>query len=135
MTPVTLQAVVYAKDLRVLGEFYQTVLGLVVLEEGRGFVLLSGHGYELSVVQIPEAYAAEVVIATPPVPREDTPIKLSFLVPGIAGARQGIASLGGTLQPDSVAWEWRGCRHLDGTDPEGNVFQLREVSGPSVLPQ
>lgn len=134
MTPVTLQAVVYAKDLGVVSGFYQAALGLALLEEGRGFVLLSGHGYELSVVQIPEAYAAEIVIATPPVPREDTPIKLSFLVPGIAGARAGIERLGGTLQADTAAWEWRGCRHLDGTDPEGNVFQLREMSGSALPP-
>ena len=134
MTPVALQAVVYAKDLRVLCEFYRATLGLGMLEEGRGFVLLSGPGYELSVVQIPEAYAADIQIASPPVPREDTPIKVSFLVPGIAGARKDIERLGGTLQPDTAVWEWRGCRHLDGTDPEGNVFQLREASDAAAPP-
>ncbi|MBL8958342.1 MAG: hypothetical protein JNJ98_00700 [Gemmatimonadetes bacterium] len=130
--PMVFQAVLYAKELRVLREFYQAVLSLAFAEEGRGFVLLSGRGYELSVVQIPEAYAAEIQIASPPVAREDTPIKLSFPVPDIAGTRPEIARLGGTLQPDASAWEWRGCRHLDGTDPEGNVFQLREPCGPSV---
>lgn len=26
-----------------------------------------------------------------------------------------------------AAWPWRGHLHLDGWDPEGNVFQLRQA--------
>lgn len=30
------------------------------------------------------------------------------------------------MQAPESAWVWREQRHLDGLDPEGNVFQLRE---------
>lgn len=120
---------VYAKEVGCLASFYGGVVGLCEVERSSGFILLAGPAFELAVVQIPAELAAAISIATPPIPREDTPIKLSFLVPDIEAVRTEVRRLGGALKPSAAAWTWRGQVHLDGTDPEGNVFQLRQRTG------
>lgn len=124
---LALNAVVYAKDAPRLAGFYARMLSLPELESGAGFVRLGGPGYELTVVQAPPAIADAVVIADPPELREETPVKLSFAVPDIQALRPRVESLGGGLQPSG--WSWQGARHVDGWDPEGNVFQLRQADG------
>ena len=83
------------------------------------------YGVELSVVRIPEQLASTIVIANPPVVRESTPVKLSFLVPRLDAVRAAATATGGGLDPLDSAWSWRGMLHLDGFDPEGNVVQFR----------
>lgn len=121
---LALNAVVYAKDARRLAEFYGQMLSLPSLESGDGFLRLGAAGYELTVVQAPSAIADHVVIADPPDVRESTPIKLSFAVDDIEALRPLLARLGGGLR--EAGWSGRGVRHVDGWDPEGNVFQLRQ---------
>jgi predicted enzyme related to lactoylglutathione lyase len=121
-----LKAVVYAKDARRIAGFYAALLGLVRQEEGTGFVRLVDAALELTVVQVPPALADTLVIDTPPAVREATPIKLFFAVAAIEALRELVAELGGGLQAADAGWCWLGERHLDGWDPEGNVFQLRE---------
>lgn len=118
--------VVYAKEAEVVARFYEQVLDLSRLEIGSNFVLLAGIGYELSVVAMPEHLALQVAPQSPPVPREETPVKISFLIPDIEARRQTVISAGGSLKPPEATWSWRGQLHLDGIDPEGNVFQLRQ---------
>jgi predicted enzyme related to lactoylglutathione lyase len=125
--PVSVHVVVYAGDLEQLGKFYESALGLTVTETDRRYVVLQGHGYELSVVAMPSDLAAAIQLQSPPTPLEETPIKVSFLVPAIEQCRRVIAAAGGYLKPVEAMWEWRGQLHLDGVDPEGNVFQLRQV--------
>lgn len=95
-------------------------------KKGPSFVLLGAASVELAIVQIPSDVSDTIEITTPAAARESTPIKLSFLVPSIEGARSTIEELGGALKPANAAWSWRGALHLDGKDMEGNVFQLRE---------
>ena len=121
-----LTAAVYAKEARRLAGFYAEVLGLETVEEGATFVLLAAEGLELAVVQAPPEIADAIVLATPPAVREDTPIKLSFLVDDLERVRSVVDRLGGGLAATEAAWSWRGHLHLDGWDPEGNVFQLRQ---------
>ncbi len=125
----TVSLVVYAKDREVLSRFYTELLGLTEVEVGNGFTLLSGTGVELSVVGIPEDIAAGIQISSPPVTREETPLKFSFLVGSISQAVQRVGKAGGSFKSLESAWSWRGMRHLDGHDPEGNVLQLREHLG------
>jgi predicted enzyme related to lactoylglutathione lyase len=122
-----LTATVYAMDARRLAGFYAEVLGLARVEEGASFVLLASAGVELAVVQAPPAIADAIVLNDPPAVREDTPIKLSFLVDDVEGARPIVERLGGGLAAPVAAWSWRGHLHLDGWDPEGNVVQLRQA--------
>ena len=121
----TLHTVVYAVDLARVAAFYESVLGWPRVENTQSFVLLDGGACELSVVQVPPDVAAGIVLAEPPAVREETPIKLSFAVTDFEAARQAADAGGGRLKPTDTAWAWRGCLHLDGVDPEGNVFQLR----------
>jgi predicted enzyme related to lactoylglutathione lyase len=124
MPMLALNAVVYAKDARRLAGFYGQLLSLSAVESGDGFVRLAAAGYELTVVQAPPQIADTLVIADPPAVREETPVKLSFAVAGIEALRPLIEGLGGGLR--EAGWSWRGARHVDGWDPEGNVFQLRQ---------
>jgi predicted enzyme related to lactoylglutathione lyase len=77
-------------------------------------------------VAIPARIAAHIEIATPPLLREDTPIKLVFVVHSIAAARSVAPVHGGELNPPDTDWDLHGGRVCDGQDPEGNVIQLRE---------
>jgi hypothetical protein len=124
-----LSAVVYARHMHALASFYEHALGLVRVEEGPTYVSLRTKAIDLAVVQIPPNVARTIHIQSPPLPREEVPIKLSFLVGNIESRRSLIAEHGGALKPAAAAWSWRGALHLDGTDPEGNVFQLRQSVG------
>ena len=123
---LAVKSVIYAKDARRLADFYGQVLALPRVEEGASFVRLATEGMELTVVQAPAAITDSIVIAQPPLVREETPIKLSFAVADMEALRPLVERLGGGLQDVEATWSWRGERHLDGWDPEGNVFQLRE---------
>ncbi|MFY9510489.1 MAG: VOC family protein [Rubrivivax sp.] len=120
-------ATLYARQAQRLAGFYEQVLALPRQIEEAGFVLLASGSIELVVVQAPAAIAAQIHIAEPPALREDTPIKLAFPVPDVEALRPVIERLGGGLKPPAAAWSWRGATHLDGWDPEGNVFQLRQT--------
>lgn len=120
--------VVYARDKDRVAEFYRRVLALELSEWEDGFSVLAGPGVEISVVAMREGIAAQARVASPtPVLREDTPLKASFLVPGFEAVREAAAATGGGLQPAQAEWTWRGCVHLDGHDPEGNVVQFRRA--------
>lgn len=75
---------------------------------------------------IPAPIAADVVIASPPVPRNETPLKPSFVVPSLAAVRAAAQATSGCLEPEEAAWRYRGHVVLDGWDPEGNIVQFRK---------
>lgn len=114
--------VIYAHDHAALARFYAAVLRLVALEEETGYVRLASDAVEVVVIQAPPGAGR----GTPGRPRTETPIKPAFLVDDIEALRPVIAAAGGGLRPASDAWDWSGARHLDGHDPEGNIFQLRQ---------
>ena len=122
-----LTATLYAKDAGRLAGFYAEVLGLERAEEGASFVVLASEGVELAIVQVPPAIAETILVADPPEVREDLPIKLSVLVDDAEAVRPVVVRAGGGLAAPEAAWAWRGHLHVDGWDPEGNVFQLRQV--------
>jgi predicted enzyme related to lactoylglutathione lyase len=126
--PFQAGAVVYAKHLRPMGRFYAEAVGLQVTEEAPGHVVLESQGFQLVLLAMPEHIALQVHIATPPVRREDTPIKLCFFVPRIASVRERALACGGELNSVEQEWQFQGHRVCDGHDPEGNVFQVREAT-------
>jgi predicted enzyme related to lactoylglutathione lyase len=120
-------AVLYARDLDRLVEFYSSVAGLEPLAIEKGFVIVGTRPSQLVILRIPERIADTIDIATPPELREDIPIKLVFGVEDIARARERAAELGGAMNAVECEWEFEGARVCDGHDPEGNVFQLRQA--------
>lgn len=126
--PLAFDAVLYAKDLRVIAAFYQQVLGAVALHVEPSHVVLPIGGGRLWVHAIPAAYASSIHIAHPPVLREEAAIKLSFPVSSLSVARAVVTAHGGGVAVPERAWEYQGTWHLDAWDPEGNVLQLRAPS-------
>lgn len=118
--------VVFAKSVKKLSAFYVRTLGLEVVEADRSHQLLRGNGYEVVVHTIPAKYAREIPIAKPPVLRQDSAMKPSFVVPDLAALRLAVAATGGWLKPEEMAWTIRGHRVLDGCDPEGNILQFKQ---------
>ena len=124
---MTHAAVVYAKDLDRMVAFY-TALGLTVDESARGdYAVLIGPELELSIVQIPHHIASQIELSSPPRVRESTPIKLAFVVSSIDEALEATRLLGGRMKDGSRRWRFRGHAVQDAVDPEGNVYQLREL--------
>ena len=124
---MTAAAVVYVRDLGVMRAFYETCFRMSVLETGGGeFCVLASEDWDLSLVAVPEVIAATWMITDPPERREETPIKLAFEVASIEELRPVVTGAGGRADPAGSAWDFRGFRHLDCLDPEGNVVQLRQ---------
>jgi len=119
-------ATVYAKDLTRVGVFYEHVCGLRLVQADAEFVVLEKGGLQLVVVEIPGHIASGIQIATPPSRREDSALKLVFVVESISRARALASELGGVIDAEAREWKFRGMKVCDGHDPEGNVIQLRE---------
>jgi predicted enzyme related to lactoylglutathione lyase len=120
-------AVLYAKDLGRLVEFYASVAGIEPQTIEKGFATFGSAPTQFVIVRVPRGIADTIDIATPPMPREDTPLKLVFAVEDIAHARERAAALGGAMNSIKREWEFEGARVCDGHDPEGNIFQLRQT--------
>lgn len=118
--------VVFAKNKARVSAFYQQTLGLTAHESETSHDLLRGHGLEVVVHSIPRKVAAGVMIERPPAPRHDTPLKPTFMVADLQAVRAAAVATGGCLKPDEGAWHFRGCKVLDGWDPEGNVVQFKQ---------
>ena len=119
-------AVLYAKNLELVKEFYQAVLSLNVEHAENDHVVLTSPAFQLVILKAPERIASSIEIESPPRRRIETPIKLVFEIPSISAAR-AIAHLhGGELFPPAQEWNFQGYRVCDGQDPEGNVVQFRQ---------
>ena len=118
--------VVFATSVKKLSAFYVRTLGLEVLESASSHQLLRGNGYEVVVHAIPAKMAREITIAKPPVLREGSAMKPSFVVPDLEALRLAVVATGGWLKPAELAWTIRGHTVLDGCDPEGNILQFKQ---------
>ena len=119
--------VVFAKNKKRVSAFYQQTLDLDLAETATSHDLLRVHGYEVVVHTIPRKYAASMRITKPPVPRQDSPFKPTFVVVSIEAVRSAAQATGGYLKPDSGAWHFRGHVVIDGRDPEGNIVQFKQA--------
>jgi predicted enzyme related to lactoylglutathione lyase len=120
-------AVVYVKDLDRMRTFYERCFGLAPVQSADDFCVLASDDWDLSLVCVPAAVAAAMVITDPPGRREDSPLKLAFDVVSIEVARADVINAGGRVDPIESVWTFRGRRHLDCLDPEGNVVQVRSA--------
>lgn len=117
---------IYVKDLSKLTEFYADVLELDVRQVEVGFAVLGRGPVEMVLVEMAPEWAQAIVITSPPEVREETPIKPLFPVKDITQARARAAGLGGRLKGSEAEWTFHTYRVVDGYDPEGNVFQVRQ---------
>jgi predicted enzyme related to lactoylglutathione lyase len=118
-------ATIFVKHLLPLASFYEACFGFETIATAPGdYRVLESAAWTLTIVQVPAETAAAIELSDPPTRREQTPIKLSFEVPSIAAARARITELGGRV--DDSEWEFRGFRHCNFVDLEGNVNELRE---------
>jgi len=120
-------AVLYAKDLTRLVDFYASIAGIEAQTIQERYAILGSKPSQLAIVRIPRRITDKIDIAAPPIPREDTPLKLVFAVEDIAHARDRAAQLGGAMNPVQREWGFEGAKICNGHDPEGNVFQLRQA--------
>ncbi len=118
--------VVFAKNKERVSAFYEQTLGLEVMESDASHDLLRGHGYEVVVHTIPRKYAAGIKITKPPVPREETLFKPTFVVASLTEVRHAAEATAGYLKPEAGAWHFRGHTVIDGWDPEGNIVQFKQ---------
>ncbi len=111
---------IYVVDLPRAEAFYRDALGLRPIAGTRSATWVefeAGPAATLALHAIPTAIAAEIEIASPPVKREETPIKLIFAVQDVAAERVRLEALGVTV-------ELRPWGDLDVVDPEGNICSI-----------
>jgi len=113
------QLILFTGDSTRLAAFYRDVLGLGVLEDEQGWIVLDAGGVKLAIHQIPKEIAGEV--ATPQQKREDSYWKPTFIVDDLDAVLAKLAAHGVTM----TAPRTFGPRTFsDGMDPDGNVFQV-----------
>ena len=116
----------YAKDLQGLAAFYESVLGMSRAHASGELIVLNSPDVQLVVHAMPPAIAESVTITSPPQKRENSAMKFFFTVPSIATAESIASTLGGTVFPEQ--WKGPGFNVRNACDPEGNVFQVRELA-------
>lgn len=119
--------VLFVSDMDRMASFYQGVMGLERLSEDASHVRLFANGFELVVHQLPAAIASGIAINNPPDLRASSPAKVVYRVDDIDSARAQATALEGQLFDVDTQWEFAGMLVCDGWDPEGNVFQLRQL--------
>ncbi|WP_090132388.1 hypothetical protein [Limnohabitans sp. Rim11] len=119
--------VIFAKNKEKVSAFYQQALSLKLEESDKTHDLLVGQGHEVVIHAISKTYANSIEIASPPVPRDETPMKPTFVVEDLEVVRAAAIATGGHLKPLKQAWRFRGFVVLDGWDPEGNIVQFKQV--------
>ena len=122
---------VFAKQVDKVSLFYQQALGLKVEVSDKTHDLLVGQNYEVVVHAISKAYAQSIEIESPPKRRDDVALKPTFVVDDLEVVRAAAKANGGFLKPIKQAWRIRGFIVLDGSDPEGNVIQFKQVDPES----
>jgi catechol 2,3-dioxygenase-like lactoylglutathione lyase family enzyme len=117
------RVILFVQDVPRLAEFYQSMLGLMVVEEiaGEWVVLAAGGGCELALHRVGEPYRVSDTRSW----RVESNMKLVMTVDeGLEGLRARLLAAGVEMR-DLRASPGAGWR-CDGVDPEGNVFQLVE---------
>ena len=119
-----LTAMIFAKDLDRMTEFYRDGFGLTVVpsESSDGFVVLHGDGARVALHAVPEHVTHRIEIADPPAARSEVAIKLLFAVDDVGVAIARLERLGAQL------FETEGDDAYDALDPEGNVLRVHAAA-------
>jgi len=116
-------AMIYVRDLPRMRAFYVQMLGSapVNTEWTDTWALFHAGGADFALHAIPGESAGRTDTASPPRPRETSPVKLTFAVDDVRAERARLEGMGVTII--QRAWQ-EPDEACDGVDPEGNVFQL-----------
>jgi predicted enzyme related to lactoylglutathione lyase len=113
------RAMIYVKDFPRMRQFYSEMLGSqpVNREWMDTWAEFEAGGARFALHAIPPEIAKDIQIASPPQPREKSPLKLVFQVPNVDAERAKLQARGiPMIQRPWGSWE--------GVDPEGNIFGL-----------
>jgi predicted enzyme related to lactoylglutathione lyase len=126
MESANVSAVLFAKDLRRVADFYVGALDMVCGASDEHHSVLRCCGFELMVHQIPKHIADVIDLQQPPQRRSDAAIRLNFPVHDVETARRLAKTFGGQI--DDVPPQWADPKALMflGFDPEGNVFKVSQ---------
>jgi predicted enzyme related to lactoylglutathione lyase len=116
-------AVLFVKDLQRMRDFYGRMLQKKPLNEEwtDSHALFDLNGDRFVLHAIPDEYACDIRIASPPEARERNPVKIIFAVEDVPSERSRLAGMGVTM----LQRPWQNpTESCDGVDPEGNVFQI-----------
>jgi predicted enzyme related to lactoylglutathione lyase len=109
------QVVLFVVDLDASVTFYSRLLRADPVARESTWAVFGSTGAQLAVHAIPAQLAADIVITNPPVPQEDSAVKLVLDVPDHDDLAALVQELGGVV----LRRPWGGT---DYTDTEGNVF-------------
>jgi predicted enzyme related to lactoylglutathione lyase len=116
-------AMLYVKDFPRMKEFYGTMLRAspVNIEWTDTWALFDFGGAGFALHAIPEEYARNIQLSSPPKPRETGAVKLIFKVEDLPVERARLEAMG--VQMLQRPWQ-NPAESCEGIDPEGNVFQI-----------
>ena len=115
--------VVFSINVRRLAVFYEAVLDAEPLDESSEDIRLINERDEILIHSVPKKIAKDIDIASPPVPRENSPLKPVFDVVSLERALGRVEAMGGVVT--SRGFSVDGLTRRDVLDPDGNVIQLR----------
>ncbi|MQM30824.1 MAG: hypothetical protein CRU78_09960 [Candidatus Accumulibacter phosphatis] len=121
--PARAGALLYASNMERIASFYEKVLSMVRLTSSGERIVIESPDIQMLIHAYPPHIAHTVSLQNPPLFRQ-TPLRLFFTVPSIDAARTIAANLGGVVQTEK--WQGPGFKVCNATDPEGNIFQVRE---------
>jgi predicted enzyme related to lactoylglutathione lyase len=124
--PARIGVLIYAKQPAVVSLFYERVLGARVLHADAEHRVLQSPDVQIIIHAIPPQLAESIVMATPPVPREEQAIKPFFTVDNLDVAERIAYECGGRAW--GPIWPGPGLRVRNVCDPEGNIVHLREIA-------
>ncbi len=111
----------FAADLTALAHFYESVLGLKVIERSEQYWLFDAGAQSL--LELWAAGSAKSSRKTP----EQQSVLAAFLVEALEPTLAELSEKG--LLPDSPIGSYLGTRWAHFTDPEGNRFALKDFRG------
>ena len=125
--PARAGALIYAKNLEKLSDFYRVILGMKLLHPGPSHRVLESPDMQLILQELPPEIGAAVTVSRPPVLRQEQAIKLFFAVDDLEATGRLLEELGGGLF--GPVYPGPGFVARNAFDPEGNIFHLRAFSG------
>ena len=116
---------IYAKDPDRVSAFYQSVLGMAAAHRTDQMIVLRSPDMQLIVHAMPLETSSQIKLTDPPQLRDRAAIKFFCTVDSLSGAEESAQSLGGQV----LAEQWHGPGFVvrNAADPEGNIFQVREL--------